>query len=369
MKKNQWNGVMGLLGAAFLCGAVAVSEEMGWTDIGRRTLGITQLGATSERQGLPPVEERVYGISRIWKNVQENYTVKGEQRYHSDAFHVIQMEGNLMYLALKTEKDLGYIDEYFEKVVPILAEGEGVVLDVRKNTGGNSAVGHTIIESFMGSGIPECSSAPGTLKVSDYVNIYGVWSNAAQRTAEENWSKFAELYEQAQTVYGDRFQTLMDIGEEMHEGRFAVTEEMEELLEAEIQERMDGEKVEEPFETMWLDLVENSRVKGKPLVMLICSRTGASTDSTAASAKAAGVTLVGTRTKGSTGNLLVIDAGDGWYAAITTQRSLTPEGIDINNNGVEADVRVEIGAGDVVRGVDTQLVRAVEVLKEKISDQ
>ena len=80
------------------------------------------------------------------------------------------------------------------------------------------------------------------------------------------------------------------------------------------------------------------------------------------------MTLVGTGTRGATGTLMLIDLSGGWMTGISTQRGLTPEGVDITNNGVEAQIQVDLTAEDIASGHDSQMEKAVEVVREMIAE-
>ena len=252
----------------------------------------------------------------------------------------------------------------------MLAECKGIILDVRSNGGGNSMVGHTILESFVGEPIAYCSSAPDTMKVSSFVNNFAFWDSYMELAADrENPSQAEQIQrtlDHVKEMNGTEFEAMLEIGAEMYQGRFELSAEMEELLMKEIQKQYpdmaQADILEATKESAYKELVENSPLIGKNVVLLIGHNSGSATDSMAAEAKAAGFPLVGTRTKGATGNVLAIDAGGGWKVGISTQRSLTPEGIDINNIGVEADVFVEQSEQDALNHVDTQVETAVEVL-------
>ena len=101
------------------------------------------------------------------------------------------------------------------------------------------------------------------------------------------------------------------------------------------------------------------------MVILIGPHSGSATDTMAAVARHAGFTLLGTRTKGATGNVLSFDVGGGWQARISTQRGLTPDGIDINNVGIEANIVVEQKAEDSAKGIDTQVEAALAYLRDQ----
>ena len=55
---------------------------------------------------------------------------------------------------------------------------------------------------------------------------------------------------------------------------------------------------------------------------------------------------------------------------LTIAKYYTPSGVSIDGKGIEPDVLVELPAGDddgVYTVDDTQLIKAIEVLKEKLS--
>lgn len=309
------------------------------------------------------------------KYQKQSYQINGESVYTSDAFEVKLLDENISYVNFKTQQDLAYIDEWFENVAPLIAESKGIILDVRSNGGGNSMVGHTILESFAGEPIAYCSSAPDTMKVSSFVNNFAFWDYYMELAADkDNLSQAEQIQrtlDRVREMNGTEFEAMLDIGAEMYQGRFELSAEMEELLMKEIQKQypdmMQADFLEATEESAYKELVENSPLIGKKVVLLIGHNSGSATDSMAAEAKNAGFTLVGTRTKGATGNVLAIDIGGGWKVGISTQRTLTPEGVDLNNIGVEADVFVEQSEQDALNHVDTQVEMAIVVLLERKS--
>lgn len=54
---------------------------------------------------------------------------------------------------------------------------------------------------------------------------------------------------------------------------------------------------------------------------------------------------------------------DGSALKVTVARWLTPNGIDINENGIEPDIKVELTLDDYLAGADPQLEKALEVLQ------
>lgn len=290
----------------------------------------------------------------------------GDTVYSSDAFDVVMLEGNLAWVKFKTQRKLDYADEYFEKVVLLLADRDGVIMDVRDNAGGNSMVGRTILESFKGEKVPYGQDAPDSLRIGSLVSSYWFWNTYEKLMQAEsgpdgtdNWMKesVGKMYDS----FGPQFYESLQIGESMYRGRFHLSGEQEKELAGMIMGETDD--VFPGEEGLYDDQVRNSPLIGKPMILLVGVDSGSATDRMAAEAKAAGFTLLGTRTRGATGNVIQIPAGGRWMARISTQRGLTPDGKDINNNGIEANVRVEQNLEDLRNGIDTQLEQAMKLLQ------
>ena len=292
----------------------------------------------------------------------------GEKVYSSEAFEVTLMGGGTAWVEFKTQRNLSYVDEYFDQVVPLIADCDGIILDVRKNGGGNSIVGHTILESFTENPVPECIQAPDSLKLGSVMSQYRFWAvyeeSEKSKAGGENGgglkSSLGKLYDN----YGEEIRMNIEIGKKMYRGRFHLKPDQEKKLFEAVYEEMEVSSGQNT-DSLYKDRIENSPMTGKPVVILIGLSGGSATDTMAAEAKAAGFTLVGTRTKGATGNVIRIPAGGGWNAGISTQHSLTPDGREINNCGIEADERVEQKLEDLRNGTDTQLEKAAELLKRQ----
>lgn len=306
-----------------------------------------------------------------WKKVRKGfsrmaYIKYGRALYSSDAFDVSMTEDNLALVEFKTQRDLAYIDEYFDRVVPLIADCRGVVLDVRKNGGGNSMVGKAILESFLGETIPYRGSGPETIKISSVAANYKFWAAYTDMGKETNLNgKAKETLEKSLGKLYDANEELYDqsikIGEDMYRGRFQLTgDQMDRIYPILLEGREFTGEDDTPM--FYQDRIPGNPMIGKPVVMVIGYGSGSATDTMAAMAKAEGVTIVGTRTRGATGNVIRIPAGDGWTAGISTEYALTPEGTPINNFGVEATVQVEQDMEDLRKGKDTQLEKAMEIL-------
>lgn len=301
-----------------------------------------------------------------------SYDIEGEAVYNSHAFDVKITSDNYAYINFKTQQDVAYVDEFFDLIAPLVKGCKGIVLDVRLNGGGNSSVGHKILEGLMGEPIVYNAQSVSTIKVSDYVNNYGFWMYYLELAENTSDPTVAEQLQRTINVAKENAPTewdaIMEIGNEMYNGRFELSEEMMKALGNDLKERYpevwkEGEE-REPNSEGGYGHIHKSQLVGKKVVILIGPHSGSATDTMAAIAKHAGFTLLGTRTKGATGNVLSFDVGGGWQARISTQRGLTPEGNDINNVGIEADIFVEQKVEDSIKGIDTQVEAALAYLRE-----
>ncbi|MBQ7797280.1 MAG: hypothetical protein IJ374_12080 [Lachnospiraceae bacterium] len=335
-----------------------------------------QIGESLHLEIRRPGMEEAVPVTAFWdKNnrldpgdvVEMDIGAEGEIVYTSEAFDVMELDEDLCCFLMKSEMDLSCLDTYYGTVAPILARYDGVVLDWRESEAGNSLIGRTIVESFTGEPVPRCYSAPATIKVSKYVSDFGVWDSWRKSMESDSYGALALLYDQNKEIFGEEISAMLEFGGEMHQGRFEAGEEMETFIEERWSELFPGIRLEDR-EDFYQEQREKSPLIGKPVVMIVDKMTGGSSDSVAAEAKAAGITLVGTGTRGATGNMMMIDLGGGWMTAISTQRELTPEGSDITNRGTEAQVQVDLTAEDIAAGIDTQMEVAVEVLRGMIED-
>lgn len=345
---------------------ISLANLMYFGNVGERLeLGIRRPGA-SEAEAVT-----VRWDKNNWLDYNEtkqmNLKTEGQVIHKSEAFEVIQVDENIACLRLKSEMELSYLDTYFAEIVPILARYDGVVLDMRYCEAANSLISHTIVESFFGEAIPYCEEGPAMIKVSNYVSNFGAWDYWLGMEDSDPYAQFAEVLEQVDELIREENAAMIEFGEEMHSGRFEAGEEIETLIEEQWKERYPGVTLN-AYTDMYKERVESCGLKGKPVVMVVDKLTGGSLDSTAAEAKSAGMTLVGTGTRGATGTLMLIDLSGGWMTGISTQRGLTPEGVDITNNGVEAQIQVDLTAEDIAVGHDSQMEKAMEVVREMIAE-
>lgn len=110
-----------------------------------------------------------------------------------------------------------------------------------------------------------------------------------------------------------------------------------------------------------------------PIVVLIDENSASAAEILAGALKDRGTAvLVGTKSYGKGSVQVVARLADDDALKLTIAKYYTPSGVSIDGKGIEPDVLVELPAGDdagVYTVDDTQLIKAIDVLKEKLSQQ
>jgi len=106
-----------------------------------------------------------------------------------------------------------------------------------------------------------------------------------------------------------------------------------------------------------------------PLVVLIDENTASAAEILSGAIKDRNVgTLVGTKTYGKGVIQTIFNLSDGYGLKITTERYLTPNMYSLDKKGIEPDIEVKYTDEDLKKGVDPQLNKALEIIKEKIGE-
>ena len=109
------------------------------------------------------------------------------------------------------------------------------------------------------------------------------------------------------------------------------------------------------------------RLKGFPTVVLINEGSASASEIVAGALKDYGLaTLVGKKSFGKGSVQEMTDLPGGTSIKVTIAKWLTPNGYNINHEGIKADVEVDISQSDVEAGQDPQLDKAIETAAAKI---
>ena len=109
-----------------------------------------------------------------------------------------------------------------------------------------------------------------------------------------------------------------------------------------------------------------ARLKDFPTVVLVNQGSASASEIVSGALKDGGkATIVGMRTFGKGSVQTLQDLKDGSSVKITVAEWLTPKGYNINKQGIEPDVEVDLTLEDYNKNIDPQMDKAVEILNKK----
>jgi hypothetical protein len=227
----------------------------------------------------------------------------------NDALEFRWLDDDIACVALNTFGDRA-LEERFDSIAPELHRASGVIIDVRRNSGGSSGIPRRITARHLTN--DTLTGARWRTRI----------SNAAHRA----WGRWETEYE---PFYN---------GNAWHEA--------------------------EPV----LVIPDTSLPKlNVPIVVLIGRNTGsAAEDFLVWLGGMENVTLVGEPTAGSTGQPLFIDLPGGGSVRILSKHDTYPDGREFLGVGVQPDVFVARTVEDVIDERDAMLERALEVLRDRL---
>jgi carboxyl-terminal processing protease len=219
------------------------------------------------------------------------------------------LEGRVAYVALNTFTT-DSVARDFEAVLPQLREARGLVIDLRRNSGGASGVGYRIASWLIDDSLATSR-----------------WRTREHRAAHKAWGQYGGEHE----VY-TRMDAWIDGGSH-----------------GSIQPNAEGPRL----------IV--------PTVVLQGHFTGSAAEDFLVAVDAVPhFTTVGQPSNGSTGQPLGMALPGGGFARVVTKRDTYPDGRDFVGIGALPDIRVEPTVADTRAGRDVVLQRGVAQLRQQL---
>lgn len=250
---------------------------------------------------------------------------------HSSPYFVYEINKDLVYVEISTFVGQSF-NLYENQVIPILDQYQGVIFDVRNNSGGNFTNALIILQSFSQAPIPP---------------LYNLDSEF-----HSSW-----------VPYGDDTNTIFYSGSDMNQKAmrmmkheyYGANEEVETILE---------EMEVEPHPILTTQILD------KPAVILTSQFSASATEMFAATAKLLdNFTLMGLTTYGAMGNNCRVNLSDGSAYSLSVNQSFSPDKQPFWNRGVQPDIEIWTSPEDLLMGEDTALNEAIAMLQNQIKER
>ena len=221
------------------------------------------------------------------------------------------------------------------ELLPTLREGKGVVIDLRKNGGGNSLNGQQVLAPFVED---ERVLTGGVI-----ANLFPEQNTELTLAADPSYSGYSPD----------------PIGTAMLKNRWYPPLDLE---SPEGQQQLDSAR-----RWHWETAVEGIPKAEVPAVVAIDPSVGSAAEDTAYYAQQWGLPLVGSHTAGYTGSIYLLDLPNGYRMTFSGPRSIrTDTGEDFQNTGIEAEIFADYTVESLLAGEDAILSAAIAALDESV---
>ncbi len=226
---------------------------------------------------------------------------------------------SIAYLGFNSFSSWDIMDKFAE-IKPQLDKAEKLIIDLRYNTGGNSAVSRELIKYLTADSILYMAKSQSRLHIPTY-KAWGKW-----RTASDTLRPGAS--QQHYLAYHDRL---------YHDFPY------------------------QPYNTGNLDI---ERIEIPTVILIGHNTASAAEDFLIYAHNQEHMTKIGEPTNGSTGQPLFFELPGGGTARICTKKDTYPDGSEFVGYGIKPDILVKSSLNDFVNGNDPVLKRAIEYLNE-----
>jgi C-terminal processing protease CtpA/Prc len=248
---------------------------------------------------------------------------KEKELYPPDKTEVLDfkwVKNDIAYLALNSFSEWDIMDSFSLKL-PEIRKSKKLIIDLRKNTGGDSRVGREIIKYLTNDTILYGSKTQSRLHIPSY-KAWGKWTKAKD-TINNEWSK------QSYLSYRDEYYFDFPYN---------------------------------PYPTMNMD-IDRMEV---PTALLIGHNTAsAAEDFLVYADNQENMVKIGEPTFGSTGQPLMFELPNGGTGRVCTKKDTYPDGREFVGYGIQPDIKVKKTFSDYLENKDPVLEKAIEYLENK----
>lgn len=264
-------------------------------------------------------------IGNIKFNKIPDYYDKLNKIYSSRNFSIYNIKEKYALIQIHSFLDYHIIDEFIEKIIPLLENSAHLILDIRKNTGGNSSIGFAILKILTGKTETEIPS----------INI----KNFQRRLTPFLITLTAIKDKDLKTLNND---TLTKLNSFIEDGRLMKTHQLlmpseeDEVLQEINRLLMQSNKMEE-LEKKVISAANKCKIENKDITVFTSYKSGSACDDFACFCKELNIKLIGTNTKGATGNIGIFKLTNNFSIVLSLQKTMYKD-MEINNKGVSPDI-------------------------------
>ncbi|MCF6308429.1 MAG: S41 family peptidase [Flavobacteriaceae bacterium] len=238
----------------------------------------------------------------------------------TDLFEFKWINKDIAYIALNSFSNWDIMDLFSDKL-PEIRKAKKLIIDLRKNGGGNGAVGREIIKYLTKDTILYGSKSQSRLHIPVY-KAWGKWTNAKD-TINNAWKKQSYLSYHDQYYYDFPY---------------------------------------EPYSTSNMDI---SRIEIPTVILIGHNTASAAEDFLIYADNQENMTKIGEPTFGSTGQPMIFNLPNGGTGRICTKKDTYPDGREFVGYGIKPDIEVKKSFSDYMENKDPVLEKAIEYLNKK----
>ena len=238
----------------------------------------------------------------------------------NELFEFKWINDDVVYIALNSFSSWEIMDSFSEKFQEI-QKAKKLIIDLRKNGGGEGNIGREIIKYLTNDTILYSSKSKSRLHIPTY-KAWGKYTKA-QDTLRGNWQKQSYLSYKDEFYYDFPYQ---------------------------------------PYSTSNLDI---TRIELPTAILIGHNTASAAEDFLIYADNQENMTKIGEPTFGSTGQPMIFDLPNGGFDRVCTKKDTYPDGREFVGFGIKPDIEIKMTLTDYMKNKDPVLEKAIEYLNEK----
>lgn len=264
-------------------------------------------------------------IGNIKFNKIPDYYDKLNRIYSSYNFSIYNIKEKYTLIQIHNFWDYHMIDEFIEKIIPLLENSAHLILDIRKNSGGNSNIGFAILKILTGKTDTE---------------IFSINLKNFQRRLSPALITLTEIKDKNLKMINHdtltKLNSFINDGKLMKAHQLLMPAEEDKILQQIDNFLMQRNEMEE-LEKKLISAANKCKIENKDITVFTSYKSGSACDNFACFCKELNIRLIGTNTKGATGNIGIFKLTNNFSIVLSLHKTMY-NNIEINNKGISPDI-------------------------------